>query len=82
MVAYCCLHCGEIQISCRILHVVCIFHFRFRGTGWARQSIFYKTKRVCQFRFRFRISFTVVANLALTVSGVGMDSCPEFPGVY
>ena len=26
------------------------------------------------------ISFTVVAILALTVSGVGMDSCPESPG--
>ena len=28
------------------------------------------------------ISFTVVAYLALTVSGVGMDSCPESPGEY
>ena len=54
VVAYCCLYCGEILISCRILHVVCLFRFRFRGTGWAGQSIFYKTKRVCQFRFRFR----------------------------
>ena len=26
------------------------------------------------------ISFTVVAILALTASGVGMDSCPESPG--
>jgi len=54
VVAYCCLYCGEILISCRILHVVCLFRFRFRGTSWAGQSIFYKTKRVSQFRFRFR----------------------------
>ena len=70
-----CLQCGEIPIFC-MLCVVCLFRFRFRGTDWAGQSRAYKTKRVCW------ISFTVVANLALTAGGVGRESYPDSPGGF
>ena len=45
-----------------ILHVVCLFRFRFRGTDWAGQSRAFKTKRVCQFRFRCREQIGPVFN--------------------
>ena len=76
--AYCCLHFGEILISCRFLHVVCLFRFRFRWTDWAGQSIFYRTKRVCQVRFRNQVwLFTGLRPKALGVRGTPNDVDPS-----
>ena len=68
MNAYCCLHCGEILISCRFLHVVRAYRYVCFVFVFVEQigpgSRFFTERNVC-IRFVFVTRFDFLPALGL-----------------
>ena len=76
------------DVACELFSTEGVFHTFHRGKepAFSEFSLNFSNGILWEFsqnkipRGLQWISFTVVAILALTASGVGMDSCPESPG--